>query len=222
MSSAKGMLWISIVCALAGCGSDAASDSDPKGKVDAASGEQPDGGSSKNDATGGENPGNTGSTEGDAEVAPEPGGCDGTPDSGTETRKRYAAAQVAHGAKCESESQTRTCNDGRWSEWSGSFVEETCEAAKKDVLTCDQHSKLGYGVCHEFSGENAANDLMTFCGAGEKGTGCPDGAIGQCDLSSVGTNPPGYVQWHYTSDALPNAQASKKLCEDGGGTWSLP
>lgn len=88
------------------------------------------------------------------------------------------------------------------------------------ALTCDQHTELGYGVCHIFSGPSAADNQASFCGLGIQGTSCPDDAIGRCDLSAVGVNPQGYVQLHYASAAIADAEASKSLCEAGGGSWS--
>jgi hypothetical protein len=89
-----------------------------------------------------------------------------------------------------------------------------------NALTCDQHTELGYGVCHIFSGPSAVENQASFCGLGIEGTACPDDAIGRCDLSAIGANPQGYVQLHYASGAIADADASKALCEAGGGAWS--
>ena len=43
-----------------------------------------------------------------------------------EWRTRYAQARVPSGQACVSEYQWRSCYDGTWSPWSGSYVHETC------------------------------------------------------------------------------------------------
>jgi hypothetical protein len=51
------------------------------------------------------------------------------PDAGhgtTDVRSRYATPSVPFGQSCQSEEQTRTCGNGAWSEWTGSFLHETC------------------------------------------------------------------------------------------------
>lgn len=51
------------------------------------------------------------------------------PDAGhgsTDVRIRYQAATVPFGETCQSEEQTRTCFNGEWSEWTGSYTFEDC------------------------------------------------------------------------------------------------
>jgi len=55
-----------------------------------------------------------------------PKSCDGIPHGKTEQRERYAAVEVYSPATCVPESQTRTCHDGTWSDWTGSASELTC------------------------------------------------------------------------------------------------
>lgn len=47
---------------------------------------------------------------------------------GTESRTMYASSSVDAPAACESESQTRTCSDGRFGTWSGTYSSSTCNA----------------------------------------------------------------------------------------------
>ncbi len=63
-------------------------------------------------------------------VSPAP--CDGVPHGGQESRTRYATASVVAPASCMAEPQTRTCDDGTWGAWSGTFTQEQC-----DILECD-------------------------------------------------------------------------------------
>ncbi len=57
-------------------------------------------------------------------AAPRP--CGATPHGGRETRVRYQAATVRVGQTCSSETQTRTCQNGAWSAWSGTFAQTAC------------------------------------------------------------------------------------------------
>jgi len=52
--------------------------------------------------------------------------CGNTPHGGTETRIRYKEASVPSGGTCDKETQTRTCKDGTWGEFSGSYTHESC------------------------------------------------------------------------------------------------
>jgi hypothetical protein len=64
----------------------------------------------------------------DAQVTTAP--CGSTPHGSQETRTRYLSAS---GATCSSEVQTRTCTNGAWGGWTGSFAFESCTATP--VLT---------------------------------------------------------------------------------------
>ncbi len=59
------------------------------------------------------------------EVLP-PRSCDGTPHGGLDSRTRYRSEQVSYGGLCDSEAQTRRCDEGTWSEWSGTFTAAAC------------------------------------------------------------------------------------------------
>ena len=60
--------------------------------------------------------------------------CGSSPDGATEEQKRYEAAVVDFGTMCKSEQQTRACNKGSWSKWSGTYMQENCRVA--DALSC--------------------------------------------------------------------------------------
>jgi len=55
--------------------------------------------------------------------------CGAVPHGNQETRTRFEAAEVFN-ASCKSESQERSCNDGSWSAWSGSYASEQCAACQ--------------------------------------------------------------------------------------------
>ncbi len=48
-----------------------------------------------------------------------------------EERVRYQSEAVAQGSTCMSETQTRTCQNGTFSAWTGTFTHETCEATNR-------------------------------------------------------------------------------------------
>lgn len=54
-----------------------------------------------------------------------------------ETRVRFASAAVPAGESCLPEEQQRTCQDGVWSGWSGSFAAAQCEVSSRP---CDNAS----------------------------------------------------------------------------------
>lgn len=58
-----------------------------------------------------------------------PAACGKIPAGGSETRVRYQAATVPAGGACTPEEQRRTCNDGQFSDWSGSYQAEACTVA---------------------------------------------------------------------------------------------
>ena len=60
--------------------------------------------------------------------------CDGMPHGTTQTRTRYEAMSVAASATCSKQDQTRACEDGTWSAWSGTFTFETCNV--QGTLNC--------------------------------------------------------------------------------------
>ena len=56
-----------------------------------------------------------------------PADCGAIPHGGQESRMRYREAVVPRGSECVSEIQTRTCENGVFTEWTGTFTEESCE-----------------------------------------------------------------------------------------------
>ena len=48
----------------------------------------------------------------------------------TEQRLRFQATSVAFGAECKNETQTRTCANGTFSEWSGGYTFGACAVAE--------------------------------------------------------------------------------------------
>lgn len=100
------------------------------------------------------------------EVTP-PANCDDTTHGTTEKRVRYRNALVNGPWECEQETQTRTCNDGVWSNWSGSaeIAQLSCRVVAGG--SCEEAAQCSDGVCVEHT---------CGCGLHER--------IGTCDSES--------------------------------------
>lgn len=84
------------------------------------------------------------------------------------TRTRYLESSVAVGQTCEVEAQTSVCNDGAWSEWTGSFSEVTCVV---DTPTgCGYEERTRYAAVSVPFGGTCASEVQTRT--------CVDGAWG--------------------------------------------
>lgn len=53
--------------------------------------------------------------------------CGATASGGSETRQLYPLAKTDDYTKCAPETQTRSCTDGSWSDWTGSAQSATCQ-----------------------------------------------------------------------------------------------
>jgi len=97
--------------------------------------------------------------------------CDGTPHLGVETRERYEAATVSYGTTCVSETQRRTCADGVWSGWSGTFTQPSCVVL--DAASCDSTPHGGTGTRVRYAA--AAVPYGTTCESEVQTRACDDG-----------------------------------------------
>jgi hypothetical protein len=73
-------------------------------------------------------------TEDTCAVTP-PRDCAGGAHGASEQRVRYASASVDFGQTCTAETQTRTCSDGAWSVWTGSYAATACAPAHITGIT---------------------------------------------------------------------------------------
>ncbi len=55
--------------------------------------------------------------------------CGSTLHGTSQSRKRYRTASVAYGSSCQAETQTRTCTNGSFSTWTGTYTYDTCTVA---------------------------------------------------------------------------------------------
>jgi len=72
--------------------------------------------------------------------------CGSVPHNGTESRVAYSAASVAYGQLCSAigQNQTRTCNNGSWSSWSGSYQYLSCSV--QGAASCGSIASGGYEI----------------------------------------------------------------------------
>ncbi|HVJ18571.1 MAG TPA: hypothetical protein VM686_24290 [Polyangiaceae bacterium] len=56
--------------------------------------------------------------------------CGGVAHGDSESRVRYESAEVAYGSDCVSEQQSRTCDNGTWGSWTGSYTFDACSVAE--------------------------------------------------------------------------------------------
>jgi len=82
---------------------------------------------------------------------------DGTASGGSQGQTRYKLPSVPYGSMCQSETQTRSCYDGSWSTWTGSFTNSTCHV--QAALNCTYNN-------------------ITYSHGGNFSTSCPAGQIG--------------------------------------------
>jgi hypothetical protein len=62
-----------------------------------------------------------------------------TAHGGSDSRTRYEASSVYSPAECQSESQSRSCSDGSWGVWSGSYTQSSCAVKEYVKLQKNAH-----------------------------------------------------------------------------------
>jgi hypothetical protein len=95
--------------------------------------------------------------------------CDGGVHGESQQRVRYEAPTVAHDQNCVSETQSRTCTDGIWSAWSGTYAYESCVQLGICIPPITEAGTYGAtvigtgtpGSCSEAAFDAAVNDPQT-------------------------------------------------------------
>jgi pectate lyase len=59
-----------------------------------------------------------------------------------ETRTRYEKSTVAYGTSCKTQTQTRSCTNGKLSSWSGSYTVTSCRVAPWETILSE---RVGFG-----------------------------------------------------------------------------
>lgn len=98
-----------------------------------------------------------------------PRNCSGdAPHGERETRERHETAQVPYGQSCRAETQTRLCENGLWSAWSGTFSAETCAVETPRACSGSMaHGQTESRVRFERTGSTCAQETqMRTCDNG--------------------------------------------------------
>ena len=176
----------------------------------------------------------SGSFAADACTVDGPPGCDASPHGSMETRVRYQVATAAFGGACTPETQTRTCHEGTWSEWSGTFSFDACTVA--DARPCDgtphggQDSRIRYrSASVPFGGTCTAETQVRTCSDGiwSAWSGsftadpCTVAAPASCDGAPHGQT---VSQVRYEAASVPfehtcRSETQTRTCNNG--TWSV-
>lgn len=159
--------------------------------------------------------------------------CEGASHGESETRTRYPEASVGFGGSCNAEVQTRTCDDGEWRAWSGTYSEDTCTV--RDALPCGAtphggaEGRVRYQAESVPFGETCVSEIQTrTCddGSWTKWSGtfepesCSVDAPKSCDGSSHGTIEP---RLRYAAETVNvgdqcQSETQTRACDDG--TWT--
>jgi hypothetical protein len=133
-------------------------------------------------------------------VVEQPQGCDGQEHGYTQSRIAYESATVPSGSQCHSEEQTRHCDNGHWTLWTGTYSATVCEVEAppttftKSCLFTSRVVMTGIVYetrnCLEYSTKRT--DIFTddsICGVSQAGltiqvgTACPaSGRIATCKV----------------------------------------
>jgi hypothetical protein len=98
--------------------------------------------------------------------------CPGGTNGALEKRTRYKESSVAFGSSCTSEIQTRSCDKGQWSSWSGTFEEGACAAGEPIGCGSLKHgsykSRVQYQSTSVGFGQSCQGELQVrFCNNGK-------------------------------------------------------
>ncbi len=148
----------------------------------------------------------------------EPASCDGVAHGGTESRIRYKAASVPNGSTCEQEEQTRTCNDGVWGTWTGTYTFLTCAPT---AGSCTLSVVGGQpSVCNDYVGSSYTQAVAQSTCPGTYSTAhCGvTKLLGVCTMFAGTTTE--VKMYYYQSILFPNAAAAQANC--ASGNWAAP
>ena len=158
--------------------------------------------------------------------------CGGSPHGTTESRTMYSASSVNAPDTCVSETQTRTCDNGNWGTWSGTFLNAECivyaqcgtathsssetrtyyySSSVNAPASCSEETQTrtcdngNWGV---WSGTYTHSSCLVFSQCGSATHGSTESRT-RYDTSSV------------NAPATCNEELQSRICNDGNwGSWS--
>lgn len=122
-----------------------------------------------------------------------PGSCDdGTPSGGSQERTFYEQAQLKDTSQCRSEKQTRTCSNGVWSTWTGTFQNPSCDQAPFDSCGSTPHGSYQKRTCYKDALVSSYNgctkvEETALCTDGQLGDWSGDCANTTCNIKPLGS-----------------------------------
>jgi hypothetical protein len=166
----------------------------------------------------------------------QPSTCDGKSAGSIEQRLRFERSSVSFGEACATETQTRVCNAGKWSDWTGSYSSENCVVQRS--LDCvggingSQESRIRYKALSVSFGENCQQEIQTrSCNSGvwspwsgtyDEGV-CAIGEPKQCDGRGHGSTDTRirYKTAEASFGSTCQGELQVRFCDNGNFTdWS--
>jgi hypothetical protein len=148
-----------------------------------------------------------------------PASCDGVAHLGTQARTRYQTASVPNGNVCNGEAQSRSCFDGTWGNWSGSYTFESCTVDAPFAGSCTLSLNGEVYACTDAVG--SAYTAPITCSGTYSASHCPSNAdlLGYCKLKPGGLAQYEQHLYYYESAVYPDDTGGKQYCSIQGGTW---
>lgn len=150
--------------------------------------------------------------------------CDAIPHGKSEEQTRYGVTSVTYGEVCPKEVQTHTCDNGFWSDWTGTYVYESCEVAPPQPCDGQLHGTVqSYTAYAQYSVEFGASCLSEVrtrvCnnGAWSTWTGSYDASTCSVQECAIGTK-------QTRSCGLNNRGTQSRSCLSAGpykGSWDF-
>jgi hypothetical protein len=100
--------------------------------------------------------------------------CGTVPHGGNQSRIRYQSLSVPFGNACKNEEQSRTCNDGTFGNWSGTFASSDCQVALPASCGALSHNQSELRVRFEAATVPFGNS----CNVEEQKRTCDNGTLG--------------------------------------------
>jgi len=149
--------------------------------------------------------------------------CGTIPHNGTESRIAYSVNSVAYGQSCSSvsQNQTRTCTNGVWSAWSGSYTNLSCSvqaaSACGNIASGAFELRTMYQAAAVSEGQTCVSEIQNrLCTNGQLGTWSGTYTQPKCVVSRV----------RFESTTAPtggvcNSETQLLVCQAGVcGVWS--
>jgi len=149
--------------------------------------------------------------------------CGSTPHNGTQSRIAYSASSVVYGQSCANISQTqiRTCNNGTWSAWSGTYQYLTCSvqsaSACGTIASGAFELRTMYQAAAINEGQNCISEIQNrLCTNGQLGSWSGTYTQPKCVISRVR-----YESSLVNAGVTCKSETQQMICENAiCGSWT--